>query len=51
MSFITLEENRMFTFRRDPENLAMVAGCHIEVTALVKGQVPDIFRARLEIDR
>src|SRR5260370_38566743 len=48
MSLVAFEKDRAFTILAYAENLAVIAGGHVELAAFIKSEVPDVFGLRIK---
>ena len=50
MGFVTFEKDRVLALRSDAEYLSVIPGGHVEIAAIVEGEIPNVFGAGLEIN-
>src|SRR5260370_28643598 len=48
MSLVAFEKDRAFTILAYAENLAVIAGGHVELAAFINSEVPDVFGLRIK---
>ena len=51
MGFVALEKHRVLAFGSDAKYFAVIPRRHVEVAAIVEDKIPNVFGARLEINR